>query len=168
MVEHFSGCQIEHCSLVAAPHCRLELFSSSSGDVLCVCGWWPVDIIQGGVLRERGETVASAGAVATGESESEEGGGLAGRLAQCRGRKVESAAATTAGTTHTHCREMLEFVGGSIAAVDQLTCVSRIKHDTAHQKTQQQQQQHTQGAKTFAFGEAAVAGKTRFLEVLLL
>ena len=71
MVEHFSGCQIEHCSLVAAPHCRLELFSSSSGDVLCVCGWWPVDIIQGGVLRERGETVASAGAVATGESESE-------------------------------------------------------------------------------------------------
>ena len=82
---------------------------------------------------------------------------------------MESAAATTAGTTHTHCREMLEFVGGSIAAVDQLTCVSRIKHDTAHQKTQQQQQQqHTQGTKTFAFGEAAVAGKTRFLEVLLL
>ena len=41
------------------------------------------------------------------------------------------------GTTrhNTHCREQLEFGGRSIAAVDQLGCVSRIKQNTADQGT---------------------------------
>ena len=100
MVEHFSGCQIQYCSLVAA-HCGIIQLAAPPPGMYCVSADGARWILfrEGSSGRGGRETVASGGAVATGESE------VWLTHPQCRGRKVESPAART-GTTHdTHCTE---------------------------------------------------------------
>ena len=114
-----------------------------------------VDIIQGGVLRERGEgdrcePLLRERARVLARLTRSSGGGRWNRVpAQHTLRRIRHS---------THCGEQFEFGGRSIAAVDQLGCVSRIKQDTADQKTQKQhQQQHRAQTQTFAYGGTGVA-----------